>query len=106
DSRRGGAPRGASQRLDRITSELQEGVMRARMQPIGHVWNTYPRIVRDLAIDCGKLVRLEMEGEGTELDKTIIEGIKDPLIHLIRNAIDHGLETPDARRAQGKPSDG
>jgi two-component system chemotaxis sensor kinase CheA len=97
---------GAAQRLNLITTELQEGVMKARMQPIGSVWGKFPRIVRDLAVACGKQVRIEMEGEETELDRSIIEAIKDPLTHLVRNAVDHGIEPPDARVAAGKPPEG
>ena len=69
--------------------------MKTRMQPIGNVWSKFPRVVRDLGLACGKQVRLEMEGKETELDKTIIEAIKDPLTHLVRNAVDHGIEPPD-----------
>jgi two-component system, chemotaxis family, sensor kinase CheA len=97
---------GAKQRLNLITSELQEGVMKTRMQPIGTIWNKFPRVVRDLAASCGKRVRLEMEGEQTELDRTLIEAIKDPLTHLVRNAVDHGIEKPEARVAAGKPAEG
>src|SRR5580704_8086466 len=86
-----------SQRLNLITTELQENVMKTRMQPIGVVWNKLPRLVRDTAHNCGKTVRLEMDGSGTELDKTIIEAIKDPLTHLVRNCCDHGIETPAER---------
>src|SRR5437660_1248606 len=81
-----------SQRLNLLTTELQEGVMKTRMQPIGNVWSKFPRTVRDVALGCGKQVRIEMEGKETELDKTIIEAIKDPLTHLVRNAVDHGIE--------------
>jgi two-component system chemotaxis sensor kinase CheA len=95
-----------SQRLNLITTELQEEVMRTRMQPIGTVWSKLPRVVRDLAISCGKHVRVEMEGKGTELDKTIIEAMKDPFTHLVRNAVDHGIESPEARLAAGKPAEG
>lgn len=95
-----------AQRLNLITSELQEGVMRTRMQPIGNVWNKFPRIVRDLAHTCGKQVRLEMEGRETDLDKTFIEAVKDPLTHLVRNAIDHGIEYPEVRVALGKSAEG
>ena len=94
------------QRLDLITTELQESVMKTRMQPIGNVWNKFPRVIRDLAVNVGKSVHLEMEGEQTELDKTIIEAIKDPLTHLVRNAVDHGIESPEKRRAAGKPEEG
>ncbi|HZT33135.1 MAG TPA: chemotaxis protein CheW [Bryobacteraceae bacterium] len=96
----------ASQRLNRITTELQEGVMKTRMQPIGVVWNKLPRLVRDMAVALGKQIRLEMEGEETELDRTIIEAIQDPLVHLVRNACDHGIETPEARVGTGKPAQG
>ncbi|MFZ0963307.1 MAG: chemotaxis protein CheW [Terriglobia bacterium] len=95
-----------SQRLNLITTELQEGVMKTRMQPIGNIWSKFPRVVRDLATACGKQVNIEMQGKETELDKTIIESIKDPLTHLVRNAIDHGIEMPDKRLALGKPPEG
>jgi two-component system, chemotaxis family, sensor kinase CheA len=97
---------GTSQRINLITTELQEGVMKTRMQPIGNVWSKFSRVVRDLAVQCGKQVRIEMEGKETELDKTIIEAIKDPLTHLVRNAIDHGIEPPELRVAAGKPAEG
>ncbi len=95
-----------SQRLNLITSELQEGVMKTRMQPIGNIWSKFPRTVRDLALGCGKRVRVEMEGEETELDKTLIEAIKDPLTHLVRNSVDHGIERPEVRQAAGKDPEG
>ncbi len=95
-----------AQRLNLITTELQEGVMKTRMQPIGNIWNKFPRVVRDLSNSTGKLVRLEMEGSQTELDKTIIEAIKDPLTHVVRNSLDHGIETPAEREAAGKPQQG
>jgi two-component system chemotaxis sensor kinase CheA len=95
-----------SQRLNLITSELQEGVMKTRMQPIGTVWNTLPRVARDLALSLGKQIRLEMDGAGTELDRTIIEAIKDPLVHLVRNSCDHGIERPEVRVRAGKPPEG
>jgi two-component system, chemotaxis family, sensor kinase CheA len=91
-----------SQRMNLITTELQEEVMKTRMQPIGNIWNKFPRTVRDLAHTCGKEVRLEMEGQETELDRTIIEAIKDPLTHLVRNSMDHGIESPEVRRHSGK----
>ena len=94
------------QRLSLITTELQEGVMKMRMQPIGNIWSKFPRTVRDVATTCGKEVRIEMEGKETELDKTIIEAIKDPLTHLVRNSVDHGIETPAKRLAAGKPAEG
>lgn len=95
-----------SQRLNLITSELQECVMKTRMQPIGVVWNKLPRVIRDLSTQCGKQIHLEMDGAGTELDKTIIEAIKDPLTHIVRNSCDHGIESPDARLRAGKPAHG
>jgi two-component system chemotaxis sensor kinase CheA len=95
-----------AQRLNLITTELQEGVMKTRMQPIGNVWNKFPRIVRDLSNSTGKSVRIEMAGTQTELDKTIIEAIKDPLTHVVRNSLDHGIETSAERIAAGKPAQG
>jgi two-component system chemotaxis sensor kinase CheA len=95
-----------SQRLNLITTELQEGVMKTRMQPIGNIWSKFPRTVRDVATMCGKQVRIEMEGKETELDKTIIEAIKDPLTHIVRNSVDHGIETPPKRVASGKSAEG
>jgi two-component system chemotaxis sensor kinase CheA len=92
----------ASQRLNLITTELQEGVMKTRMQPIGNIWGQFPRTVRDVALGCGKEVAIEMEGKETELDKTIIEAIKDPLTHLVRNSVDHGIELPADRVKAGK----
>jgi two-component system chemotaxis sensor kinase CheA len=96
----------AGQRLNLIASELQESVMKTRMQPIGSVWSRFPRTVRDVALACGKQVRIQMEGQETELDKTLIEAIKDPLTHLVRNAVDHGVEHPEARRSAGKDAEG
>jgi two-component system chemotaxis sensor kinase CheA len=96
----------ASQRLNLLTTELQEGVMKTRMQPIGNIWGKLPRVVRDLAVACNKQIRLDMEGKETELDKTIIEAIKDPLTHIVRNSADHGIETPDVRVPRGKPAEG
>ena len=95
-----------SQRLNLITTELQSGVMKTRMQPIGNIWEKLPRVVRDLALICGKQVRVEMEGNETELDKTIIEAIKDPLTHLVRNCVDHGDEPAADRIASGKTPEG
>ena len=95
-----------SQRLNLITTELQEGVMKTRMQPIGNIWGQFPRTVRDVALGCGKEVAIEMEGKETELDKTIIEAIKDPLTHLVRNSVDHGIELPDDRVKAGKSRSG
>jgi two-component system, chemotaxis family, sensor kinase CheA len=104
--RENGTLHGAVQRLNLLTSELQAGVMKTRMQPIGNVWGKFPRLVRDLAVACGKQVRLEMEGHETELDKTIIEAIRDPLTHMVRNAVDHGIEPPAERTRGGKPAEG
>src|SRR5579872_1314352 len=97
---------GTSQRLNLLTTELQEGVMKTRMQPIGNIWSKFPRTVRDVATMCGKQVRIEMEGKETELDKTIVEAIKDPLTHIVRNSVDHGIEKPERRVAVGKPAEG
>ena len=91
-----------SQRMNLIATELQEEVMKTRMQPIGNIWAQFPRTVRDVALGCGKEVEIEMEGKETELDKTIIEAIKDPLTHLVRNSVDHGIELPDVRVQAGK----
>lgn len=96
----------AAQRLNLITSELQEGVMQTRMQPIHSVWAKLPRVVRDLSRSCGKQIKVEMEGKSTELDKSLIEAMKDPITHLVRNSVDHGIETPEKRLAAGKPAEG
>jgi two-component system chemotaxis sensor kinase CheA len=95
-----------SQRLNLITTELQEGVMKTRMQPIGVVWSKLPRVVRDMALALGKQIRLVMDGAETELDRTIIEAIKDPLMHLVRNSCDHGIESPEVRTRAGKAAQG
>jgi two-component system chemotaxis sensor kinase CheA len=94
------------QRLNLITSELQESVMKTRMQAIDHLWSKLPRVVRDLSSSVGKQVRLAMEGRETELDRSLLEAVKDPLTHLVRNAVDHGIEAPAARKAAGKPAEG
>ena len=94
------------QRLSQLTSDLQEGVMKTRMQPIGTAWNTLPRLVRDLAYDLGKKIELVTRGSETELDRQVLELIKDPLTHMIRNSADHGLEQPAERRKAGKPEAG
>ena len=94
------------QRLSHITSDLQEGVMKTRMQPIGNAWNKLPRLVRDLSHDMGKKIELTMLGAETELDRQVLELIKDPLTHMVRNSGDHGLETPAERRTAGKPETG
>ncbi|MCX7712004.1 MAG: chemotaxis protein CheW [Clostridia bacterium] len=91
------------QNIDRITTELQEKVMQTRMQPIANVFNKFPRIIRDLSKKLGKEIQLELQGTDVELDKSIIEALGDPLTHLVRNAADHGLETPEKREKQGKP---
>lgn len=96
----------AAQRVNLITSELQEGVMKTRMQPIGNVLSKFPRVVRDIAVQLGKQVRIDLEGKETELDKTINEAIKDPLTHLVRNSVDHGIELPADRLAKGKAAEG
>lgn len=94
------------QRLSNVTAELQEGVIKTRMQPIGNAWSKLPRIVRDLTQDLGKEIELEMHGADTELDRQVLEMIRDPLTHIVRNAADHGLEPPQERRAAGKPEKG
>ncbi|GAB4010187.1 chemotaxis protein CheW [Nocardioides ultimimeridianus] len=96
----------ASQRLDLVASELQESVMKTRMQPIGQVWSKMPRVVRDLAHQLGREVELVMEGHETELDRSLLEALKGPLTHLVRNSMDHGIELPADRVAAGKPAKG
>jgi two-component system chemotaxis sensor kinase CheA len=93
-------------RLDMVTADLRESVMKARMQPVSHVFSRFPRLVRDLALGLGKQVKLELEGQETELDKILLEAIRDPLTHAIRNCIDHGIEMPEVRVARGKPAEG
>ena len=94
------------QRLSNVTAELQEGVMKTRMQPIGNAWQKLPRIVRDLSGELRKQIELEMHGADTELDRQVLDLIKDPLTHMVRNSADHGLETPAERAAAGKPEQG
>ena len=94
------------QRLSNVTAELQESVMKTRMQPIGNAWAKLPRIVRDLGNELGKKIELQMQGAETELDRQVLELIKDPLTHMVRNSADHGLETPADRKAAGKPEQG
>jgi two-component system, chemotaxis family, sensor kinase CheA len=94
------------QRLSNVTAELQEGVLKTRMQPIGNAWQKLPRIVRDLSAELGKPIELEMYGADTELDRQVLDLIKDPLTHMVRNSADHGLETPAQRLASGKPERG
>ena len=95
-----------TRRLDSVTADLRETVMQARMQPVGHLFGKFPRMVRDLARSCGKQVRIEFAGQDTGLDKTLLEAIKDPLTHALRNAIDHGIESPRERTQAGKPAEG
>ncbi|HEY1385927.1 MAG TPA: chemotaxis protein CheW [Dongiaceae bacterium] len=97
---------GPLQRLNHVTSELQEGVMKTRMQPIGNAWSKLPRLVRDLSHELKKKIDLVMIGQDTELDRQVLEMIKDPLTHMVRNSADHGLEGPDERRRAGKPETG
>ena len=94
------------QRLSNVTAELQDGVMKTRMQPIGNAWQKLPRIVRDLSAELGKPIEFEMHGAETELDRQVLDLIKDPLTHMVRNSADHGIETPAERRAAGKPEKG
>jgi two-component system chemotaxis sensor kinase CheA len=96
----------STQKLNLLTSELQEEVMRTRMQRISNVFDKFPRVVRDVAMSCGKQVQIEMEGKETELDKSLLEAIKDPLTHIVRNSVDHGIEMPDQRVARGKMPEG
>ncbi|HEY2857634.1 MAG TPA: chemotaxis protein CheW [Terracidiphilus sp.] len=95
-----------SRRLDMVTADLRESVMKARMQPVSNIFSKVPRLVRDLSRTLGRTVRLEMEGQDTELDKSLLEAIKDPLTHAVRNALDHGIEAPDVRAACGKNPEG
>jgi two-component system chemotaxis sensor kinase CheA len=95
-----------ARRLDSVTVELRETVMRARMQPVGHLFSKFPRMVRDLGVTCGRRVRLEFEGSETGLDKSLLEAIRDPLTHTVRNAVDHGIEPPSERVRVGKPVEG
>ncbi len=96
------AVKAAAQRIDLVTGELQEVIMQTRLQPVGNVFNKFPRVVRDTSIKMGKEIDFVIEGKDVELDKTLIEGLSDPLTHMIRNAVDHGLETPDQREKAGK----
>ncbi|MDI9408937.1 MAG: chemotaxis protein CheW [Candidatus Pacebacteria bacterium] len=94
------------QRLSQVTSELQEGVMKTRMQPVGNAWAKLPRLIRDLSLELNKKIELQMLGAETELDRQVLEYIKDPLTHMVRNSADHGIEPPDVRVAIGKPEMG
>jgi two-component system, chemotaxis family, sensor kinase CheA len=96
----------ASQRLNLVTSQLQGGIMQMRMQPVASSFNKLPRMVREVARSCKKLVQLEVDARNTELDKSLIEAIKDPMVHLLRNCIDHGIEAPEVRKAAGKNPEG
>ncbi|MCL2190426.1 MAG: chemotaxis protein CheW, partial [Treponema sp.] len=98
--------RSTSQNLGRITGELQEGVMRIRMVPISQIFSRFPRLVRDLSKTLNKKINLVIEGEETELDKSVIEDLLDPIMHSVRNCIDHGIESAEVRRAAGKPEEG
>jgi len=95
-----------SRRLDIVTAELRESVMKARMQPVSNIFSKMPRMVRDLSQSLGRRVRLQVVGQETELDKSLLEAIKDPLTHAVRNSLDHGIESPDARLAAGKDPEG
>jgi len=95
-----------SRRLDMVTADLRESVMKARMQPVSNIFSKMPRIVRDLSLSLGRRVRLQMEGQETELDKSLLEAIKDPLTHAVRNSLDHGIEPPAVRQAAGKDPEG
>jgi two-component system, chemotaxis family, sensor kinase CheA len=94
------------QRLSNVTAELQEGVMKTRMQPIGNAWQKLPRVIRDLSTELGKTIELDMQGAETELDRQVLELVKDPLTHLVRNCADHGIERTADRIASGKPPHG
>ena len=105
-SSNGKATEQSSQRIDMITSELQEAIMKTRMQPIANVFNKFTRIVRDLSRDLSKSIELDIQGKEVELDKTILESINDPLTHLVRNSVDHGIEPPEVREQVGKEPTG
>ena len=98
--------RSFTQQLGTIAGELQEGVMKIRMVPINQIFSRFPRVVRDLQKDLNKKINLEIEGEDTELDKSVVEDLLDPIMHCVRNSVDHGIETPEVRRAAGKPETG
>ena len=97
---------GAVRTIDLLTQELQERMMMTRMQPISQIWSKFPRLIRDVSNECGKQVNLIQDGEDTELDRTLLDAIRDPLVHIIRNCIDHGIETPEQRAQLGKPATG
>ena len=98
--------RSTTQSLGTIASELQEGVMKIRMVPINQIFSRFPRVVRDLQRDLNKKIDLVIEGEDTELDKSVVEDLLDPIMHCVRNSVDHGIEMPDVRKAAGKPETG
>ncbi|MCR5290646.1 MAG: chemotaxis protein CheA [Treponema sp.] len=98
--------RSSTQNLGRIAAELQEGVMKIRMVPINQIFSRFPRVIRDLSRDLNKKINLVIEGEDTELDKSVVEDLLDPIMHCVRNSADHGIETPDVRAAAGKPEEG
>ena len=92
--------------FDRLTTELQDKIMNIRMIPMSHIFNRFPRMIRDISKSSGKKVNLNIEGEGIELDRTVLDEIGDPLVHLLRNSVDHGIESPEERKAKGKPEKG
>ena len=98
--------RSYTQNLGTIAGDLQEGVMKIRMVPINQIFSRFPRVVRDLQRDLNKKINLEIEGEDTELDKSVVEDLLDPIMHCVRNSVDHGIETPEVRKAAGKPETG
>ena len=100
------AVQACAQRINAVTNALQETAVKTRLQPVEHVFSRFPRTVRDLAVSCGKEVQLVIDGADTELDRSLIESIRDPLTHLIRNSVDHGIEPPDVRVTRGKPRAG
>lgn len=95
-----------ARRLSSVTSDLRESVMQVRMQPVGHLFGKFPKMVRDLGETCGRKVRIEFEGQDTGLDKSLIEAVRDPLTHAVRNAVDHGIEPPEVRIKAGKAAEG
>ena len=98
-------PGDTADRLDEVTRSLREAVLRTRVEPVERAWSSLPRLVRDLSEASGKQVRLLTEGRGTSIDRTLLAAVKDPMTHLVRNAVDHGVETPRERRAAGKPAE-
>ena len=92
--------------MSRVTNDLQSAVLTMRMVSVDTVFNRFPKMVRQLARDLGKKIRLQISGQETELDRTVIDEIGDPLVHLLRNSVDHGIEMPDERKRKGKPEEG